>query len=125
MALLCYRMRQIPRALGCRGYLSVWRKEGASCVEHLAAFPPTLFSVLSTVHGCDGFLSSRGRWDSWLGCQVLPAIGQVSILEVAANSGSSRISQAPNLHLATQLLNVKLIEVNNNLWLKAESISCK
>ena len=31
-------------------------------------------------------------------CQVLPAISVVSILELAANSGSSRMSRAPNLH---------------------------
>ena len=41
---------------------------------------------------------------SWLGCQVLPAIGAVSILELAANSGSSRMCQAPNLYLPTPLL---------------------
>ena len=71
-------MRQIPRALGGRVYLLVWRKEGTSCVKHLAAFPlppPTPFSVLSTFYGCDGCPSSRGRWDWWLGCQVLPAMG--------------------------------------------------
>ena len=40
---------------------------------------------------------------SWLGCQVLPTIAAVSILELAANSGSSRMSQAPNLRRAMQL----------------------
>ena len=63
--------------------------------------PPLLFS---TVYQCDGCLPSRGRGVSQLGCQVLPAIGAVSILELAANSGSSRMCQAPNLHLATPLL---------------------
>ena len=53
--------------------------------------------LLSTVYECDGYLSSWGRGDPWLGCQVLPAISVVSILELAANSGSSRMSQAPNL----------------------------
>ena len=38
-----------------------------------------------------------GREGSWLVCQILPAIGAVSILDLAANSGSSRMSQAPNL----------------------------
>ena len=38
-----------------------------------------------------------------LGCQVLPAIGAVSILELAANSGSSRVSRAPNFNIARQL----------------------
>ena len=59
--------------------------------------------LLSTVYQFDGCLSSRGRGGSWLGCQVLPAIGAVSILELAANSGTSRMSQAPNLHRATKL----------------------
>ena len=55
-------------------------------------------------------------------CQVLPAIGAVSILELAANSGSSRMSQA--LHLATQLLN----EVKCNLTymqLTTGAITCQ
>lgn len=37
-------------------------------------------------------------------CQVLQVIGAVSFLELAANSGSSRMSQAPNVHLVTWLL---------------------
>ena len=35
--------------------------------------------------------------------QVLPGIGAVSILELAANSGSSRMFRAPNLQRATML----------------------
>ena len=74
-------------------------------MEPLAVFPlaspPTL---LSTVYQCDGCLSSWACGGSWLGCQVLSAIGAVSILELAASSGSSRMSQAPNLHLVTQVL---------------------
>ena len=42
---------------------------------------------------------------------------QSPILELASNSGSSRTSQPPNLHLATQLL-------NNNLNINLQSISC-
>ena len=38
------------------------------------------------------------------GLSGFAAIGAVSILELAANSRSSRMSQAPNLHLAMQLL---------------------
>ena len=34
----------------------------------------------------------------------LPAIGTVSILELAANKGSSRMSQASNLHIGTLFL---------------------
>ena len=50
----------------------------------------------------DGWLSSLQGEDSWLGCQVLPAVGAVSILELAANtcSRSSRTSWAPILHLS-------------------------
>ena len=66
-------------------------------------FPVLPASLLSTVYQCDECLSSQGRGGSWLGCQVLPAIGAVSILELAASSGSSRMRQAPNLHLATPL----------------------
>ena len=31
-------MRGIPRAFGRSAYLSVWREEGALCVERLAVF---------------------------------------------------------------------------------------
>ena len=77
----------------------------AFCVKRSVVFPrpPPAASLLSTVYQCDGCLSSQGRGGSWLGCQVLPAIGAVSILELAANSGSPRMCQEPNLHLATPL----------------------
>ena len=104
VVLVYLRMRGIPYALGWSAYLSVWREVGALCFEHLAVFcslPPP--SLLSTVYQCDGCLSSRGHGGSWLGCQVLPAIGAVSILELATNSGSSRMSRAPNLHRAMKL----------------------
>ena len=79
--------------------LSVWREVGALCVDRLAVFVPSLpHPLLSTVYQCDGCLSYQGRGGSWLGCQVLPAISAVSILELAANSGSSRMLRAPNLH---------------------------
>ena len=42
---------------------------------------------------------------SWLGCQVLLVITAVSIMELGANSGSSRMSWAPTLHIAMQLFN--------------------
>ena len=32
----------IPRALGCRAYLSLWREVGVLCVERLAVFVPSL-----------------------------------------------------------------------------------
>ena len=80
-------MRGRPRALDPSAYLSVWRE-----------VPSLPHCLLSTVYQCDGCLSYLGSGGSWLGCQVLPAISAVSILELAANSGSSRMSQAPNLH---------------------------
>ena len=61
--------------------------------------------LLSTVYQCDGYPPCLERGVSWLGCQVFPATGAVSILELAATSRSSRMSQAPNLHRATQLFN--------------------
>ena len=92
-------MHGIPHAPGCRAYSSVGREVGAVCVERLAVFVPSLpHTLLSTVYQCDGCLSYLGRGGLWLGCQVLPAISAVSILELVANSGSSRMSQAPNLH---------------------------
>ena len=66
--------------------------------------PPFPLSLFSTIYQSNGWLSSLECGGLWLGYQVLPAIGAVSILELAANSGSSRMSQAPKLHLATQLL---------------------
>ena len=58
VVLLYLHMHQIPYALGCRAYLSMW-EEGAFCVECF---------------------------------QVLRVIGAVSLLELAANSGSSRMT---------------------------------
>ena len=82
-------MHWIPHACGHIAYVLVWQEEGALFVEHIV-----VFHILS-------FLGLRG---SWLGCQVLPAIGAVSFLELAANGESSRMSQAPNLHIVMQLL---------------------
>ena len=76
-------------------------------MEHLQFFPSLacpFHPLLSTVYQCDGCLTSRGCGGSWLCCQVLPAIGAVSILDLAINSGSSSMSQVSNLHLAMQLL---------------------
>ena len=99
MGLVCLHMHGIPRALGRRAYLSVGREVGALCVEHLVVLVPSLpHPLLSTVYQCDGCLSYLGRGGSWLGCQVLPAISAVSILELVANSGSSRMFRTPNLH---------------------------
>ena len=48
-------MRGIPLALAGRVYLSVWREEGALCVESLAVFVP------SCPHPLVSTASSRGR----------------------------------------------------------------
>ena len=94
-------MPQIPRALDCTAYLLMWW-EGAFCEEHLAVPSPFNFPQFSSVTAA--YLLGVVRDGSWLGRPILPAIRAVSILELAANSGSSRMSQAPNLHLMTQLL---------------------
>ena len=63
-------MHGIPRALGCRAYLSVGLEVGALCVERLAVFVPSLpHPLLSTVYQCDRCLSYLVRGGSWLGCQ--------------------------------------------------------
>ena len=68
-------------------------------MERLAVFVPSLpHPLLSAVCQCDRCLSYQGCGGSWLGCQVLAAISVVSILELVANSGSSRMSRASNLH---------------------------
>ena len=68
-------------------------------MEGLVVFHlPSLTPLFSTVLQCEGCLASLG-----LGCLDLPTIGAVSILELVTNSGSSRMSQAPNLYIVTQL----------------------
>jgi len=61
---------------------------------------------------------------SWLGHQILPAIRAVSILELSANSGSSRMSQAPNLHLVTQLF-THWVESDFKTWFLSIEILCQ
>ena len=75
------------------------KKEHCVCSVTLRGFSPPIFPAphFSTVYQCDG------RGGSWLGCQVLPAIGAVFIMELTANGGSSRLSEAPNLHITTLL----------------------
>ena len=52
---------------------------------------------------------------SWLGCQDLPAMGAVSTQELAANSGSSRMSQAPRQPpLSDAVVNNNNNKNNNN-----------
>ena len=59
--------------------------------------------LLSTVYQCDGCLFFSGAWGLMAGLSGLPAIDAVSILELAANSESSRMFRAPNLQRATML----------------------
>ena len=73
-------------------------------VAHLQAVSPPSPPLAPLFFQCDGSPSSLLRGGSWLSCQYLPAMGAVSILELPANSGSSWMSQAPNLHLGMQLL---------------------
>ena len=67
---------------------------------HLQTFP-SIFPLL--IHRRPVPVSPSA-WELWLGFRDLPAMGAVSILELTVNSGSSWVSQAPNLHLAMQLL---------------------
>ena len=77
-------MPGISRALSRRAYLSVGQEVGASCVERLVGFVP---SLPHTVYQGDGCLSYLGHGGSWLGCQVLPAISAVSILPIVVTPG--------------------------------------
>ena len=100
VVLIYLPMLRIPRALGCNTYLSLWF---SFMLSVSAVFVPFLsHPLLSTVYQCDGCPSPQWCGGLWLAGQVLPAIGAVSTLELAANGGSSRMSQIPNL--AMQLL---------------------
>ena len=68
---------------------------------------PSLFHCFTSVTGACSVSLLRGG--SWLGYQDLPAMGAVSIKELDANSGSSWMFQAPNLHFARQLLNTCIL----------------
>ena len=52
----------------------------------------------------DGCLLPFSMWGLMAGLPDLPAMGALSIKELANNSGSPWMSQAPNLYLAMQLL---------------------
>ena len=62
--------------------------------------PPSFHCLFSVMGAFFTFLGGG----SWLDCQDLPAMGEVSIQELAASSDSSWMSQAPNLHLVMQLV---------------------
>ena len=69
---------------------------------HLQTFP--LSSIFPLLIHRGPVPVPPSAWELWLGFRDLPAMGAVSILELTVNSGSSWVSQAPNLHLAMQLL---------------------
>jgi len=105
VVLLYLSMPRIPCALRrgayrCGGNKSIFRGAFSdfSPFIPLAPLQPLYFPLFIIVTGA----CLLGV--SWLGCQVLPAIGAISFLGLAANSGISRMCQAPNLHLATPLL---------------------
>lgn len=96
-----------PCPLGCRAYLLEWQEEGAFCVECIVFLPsPPYFPLCISVTGAC-LLGGVGAY-IWLGCRVLPAIGTVSVLELAANSGSSRISQSQILNMCMCTTHVHL-----------------
>ena len=104
VVLVYLRMCEIPLALGGSTHLSVCGDEGALRVERVAVLvPSSLHPLLFIVYQGDGCLSFRRHRGSWLGCQVLLAISVFSVLELASNSGNLGMSQAPNLHIVTQL----------------------
>ena len=114
VVLVYLRMHGISHVLGCSTYLSVWWEEGALCVEHLVVFlfppfpilcSPLCISVMGACLPGWGLMAGHGY-------QVLPAIGAVSMLELAAYSGGSRMSWAPNLHIVTQLFMILF----SSLW---------
>ena len=62
-------------------------------MERLAVFVPSLHTLCFPLCiSVTGACFSRRHGGSWLGCQVLPAIGTVSILKLAANSGWQDVS---------------------------------
>ena len=101
-------MRQNSMSSSFEGFLYLlwtWTcsivRRGSSWAGQFSPPLPSLFHCLFSVTGaCFPFLCGG----SWLSCQDLPAMGEVSIKELAANTGSSRMFQAPKLHLVVQLL---------------------
>ena len=88
--------------------------------HHPGSSPPTLFppplSTVSILWGCIFPLLWGG---SRLGCQDIPAMGAVFIWELAANSGSSWMSEAPNLHFSDAVVN-NLYIIYYSSWMHPE-----
>ena len=78
-----------------------------------AVFVPSLPTLcfplcISVTGACSSREGGEGGGGGLMaGLSGLPAIGAVSILELAANSGSSRMFLAPNLQRATMLFTHK------------------
>ena len=120
MSVLCHNCAYV-------GFLLLWIVELiCQCGRKYQQVLLSPLPLLSTVYQCDGCLSSQGCGGSWLGCQALSAICAVSILELAANSGSSRMSEAPNLQLEMQLsiliLNKIVIKLSTEYNIKNNNI---
>ena len=79
-------MYQIHCALGCAIYLSMLQQERVFYVVEFSLFSspsphaPLYFLSFIIVKGAFVLGGHKG---SWLGCQGLPAVGAVSILELA------------------------------------------
>ena len=69
---------------------------------HRPGNSPPSFHCFNSMTGASSSYCMEG---SWLGCQDLPAMGAVFIYYLAANSGSSFMSQAPNLHFSDAVVN--------------------
>lgn len=64
-----------------------------------------------------------GACSSWLGRHDLPAMGVIFIYELAANSGSSSIAQAPNLHFGDPDVNQSYGKIGlNSLVLRSKVV---
>ena len=80
--------------------------------HRLGSSPPFPFpSLFLLFQQCDGCLFLLLHGGSWLSCQHLPAMGAVFIYEMAANSGSPWMSQAPNHHFSNAVVNIGVTNV--------------
>lgn len=84
-------------------FSNVAGKRSIACGTFRGFFSSIPHPLLCTLNQSNRCLSCRVRGRSWLGCQVLPAYGAVFTLELAATSGCSRMSHAPNLALNYKL----------------------
>ena len=88
-------------------FIGVAGRRSILCRAFSSFSPPFLPPLLCTVNQCDRYLPSQGCGVSWLGPQVSPAIGAVSILELLPIVEAP--NQQTNLHITTYLLIKSLI----------------